>query len=78
MVRLKIAELYPDRIAPCAIYDQNTSKWSSALIEILEDGELGNTIFAYQGYVFDTEDDALFKIRDTLKVTMETIKIMSN
>jgi hypothetical protein len=78
MIRLKIAELYPDRIVPCAIYDRDSSKWSSALIELFEDGTLGDTVFAHQGYIFDTEDDALFKIRDTLKVTMETIKIMSN
>ncbi len=77
LVGLKIAELYPDNLVPVAVIDEKTNKWSVALIQV-EDGILGDTIYALDSYKWNDKEDALAEMDNVLKQLLKTIKTMSN
>lgn len=77
MVLMKIASLYPENISRVAIQDEETSKWSCALLEF-KDNTPGDIIYGFDDYIYDTDEEALKQMNAFLGIVMETMKVMSN
>lgn len=78
IVMLKIKRLYPYKITRVAIKDEDTNKWSCALIEVLNDGSLGDVIYSMESYEFDTDQMALSQMSIVIDLVMEGVRVMSN
>jgi len=77
MVILKIAELYPDRLVCIAIEDEDQHMWSAALINGTGN-IMGETVYCFEGYTYDTSDNALKAMDNFLRITIDSVKVMSN
>ncbi len=79
MVMLKVKELYPNRLAPVALIDEETDLWSAGLVEIDPVTlDMGDTIYALDGYTYKTDQEALKDLDIFLVFVMEAMKVMSN
>ncbi len=79
MVMLKVKELYPDRLAPVALVDEETDLWSAALVEVNPVNlDLGDTIYDLDNYSYKTDKEALKDLDTFLKFVMDAMLVMSN
>ena len=79
MIMLKIVELYPHSIKKMAVLDEDTGKWSCALMRIDNDNLFASeTIYSFDNYVYDNDVQALSAMDKLLTYVRETVKVMSN
>lgn len=74
---MKIMELYPCSLFRTAIEDEATGKWSAALVE-WKDNSPGETIFAFENYIYDTSEEALLNLNALLAIIKAHYICMSN
>lgn len=77
MVMIKIASLYPDNLLCIAIHDEDDNKWGCALVETKDNG-IGETIYSFEQYIHNTEEEAMIAMDKVLKIAIDTVKVMSN
>jgi len=78
-IGFKIAEYYPDRIAYMAVQNDlnNNDMWSAGIFKI-ENNHLGDMIYCFDNFPYETEGQALQGIKDYVKKVMEEVKLISN
>lgn len=77
MVMMQIAKHYP-RLTKIAIIDEKSNKWSCALMTWNKDGMLTDTIYAFDGYTYNSDDEAIKAMDSVLTYALQSIKVMSN
>jgi hypothetical protein len=78
LTRMKIAQVYPDKIAIVPIHDERRNKYSASIYELETGNKLGETLYSFKDYTYPNEDAAVSAMAKFASDCKYIVKTMSN